>query len=185
MVESVSFTTCARCRHVSIEERYMTLSTFFLFECPDSGKTMSSFLGDKLGKAEAVLNWRDEDGCKKKTIGEKSTRISDFEKTNYLIIIVDRLVSYDGNLQILRRNVPLGEDVELQDRKGKSGLFTPIGIIHHKGEVIGNDTSGHYEADVLEKSSNQWFRTSDDMPPKKILRKNITEEGYIFLYKQV
>ena len=80
--------------------------------------------------------------------------------------------------------MPLGEDVELQDRKGKSGLFTPIGVIHHKGEVIGNDTCGHYEADVLKKSSNQWFRTSDDMPPKKILRNDITEQGYIFLYKK-
>ena len=168
MVESVSFTTCTLCKHVSIVDRNLNLSSFFLFECPESGMTMSSFLGNKLGKAEAVLDWRDEDGCNKITKGEKSTRISDLSKTNYLIIIVERLVSYNGNLKILRRKVPLGEDVELQDRKGKSGLFTPIGVIHHNGEVIGNDTRGHYEADVLEKSSNQWFRTSDDMPPKKI-----------------
>ena len=184
MVEYFSFTTCTLCKHVSIEDRNMSLSSFFLFECPNSGVTMSSFLGNKLGKAEAVFDWRDEDGCKKKTKGENSTRITDLSKTNYLIIIVERLVSYNGNLQILRRKVPLGEDVELQDRKGKSGLFTPFGVIHHKGEVIGNDTCGHYEADVLKKSSNQWFRTSDDMPPKKILRNDITEQGYIFLYKK-
>ena len=52
MVESVSFTTCTLCKHVSIVDRNLNLSSFFLFECPESGMTMSSFLGNKLGKAE-------------------------------------------------------------------------------------------------------------------------------------
>ena len=115
---------------------------------------------------------------------ENYTKITDVEKTNYLIFILDRLICIDGNLEIVTRKVPLGEDIRLKDTRGNSSRFTPICVIHHRGAVTGNDTSGHYEADVLDKSSNLWFRTSDDMPPQLVPKNDITEQGYIFLYKK-
>ena len=145
---------------------------------------MAEFVTKKLSKSETRTNWRDEDGCNKITTGENSTRITDIDNTAYLILILDRLISIDGNLEILTRKIPLRDNIVLQDNKGKSGLFKPISVIHHKGEVVGDTTCGHYEADVLDKVSNQWFRTSDDMHPRKLLKHNVTEQGYIFLYKK-
>ena len=56
----------------------------------------------------------------------------------------------------------------------------PIAIIHHSGQV----TWGHYQADVLDSKSNQWIRTSDDELPIKISESEITDQGYIYLFKK-
>ena len=47
-----------------------------------------------------------------------------------------------------------------------------------------NTTRGHYQADVLQKTTNKWFRTSDDQAPVEIGRKDLTERGYVFMYKK-
>ena len=72
----------------------------------------------------------------------------------------------------------------LEDMKGNTGLFAPIAVIHHRGEIYGNTTCGHYQADVLDSLSNHWIRTSDDEAPIMISKEEITEEGYIFLYRK-
>ena len=54
----------------------------------------------------------------------------------------------------------------------------------HIGDVQGNETSGHYKADVRNLDGN-WYRTSDDMMPQKIIENDVSDQGYIFLYKKV
>ena len=130
-------------------------------------------------------NWRDEDGCNKITMGRNSTRIKDVNKTENLIFIVDQLIKVDGNLEIVGNKVPLGAEIFLKDAEEKAATFTPIAVIHHSGQVANNTTHGHYRADVLDKKSNQWIRTSDEDNPVKISREEITEADYIFLYKKV
>ena len=76
------------------------------------------------------------------------------------------------------------EEIQLLDTDGRSAIFFPIAIIHHAGYVEGDDTGGHYQADVKNKSSNSWYRTSDNEPPEELHEKNLTQEGYIFLYKK-
>ena len=61
----------------------------------------------------------------------------------------------------------------------------PIAIIHHSGNVTGNTTEGHYQADVLDSHSQQWIRTSDDDLPVKIDMRSVTDQGYIYLYKKI
>ena len=185
VVETVSFTTCSDCNNESRQEHSMSGSTFFLFECPNENECMSSFIEKKLNTFETVENWKDEDGCQQRTIGKNSLRIKDISKTQNLIFTISRLINIGGNLEIVGRKVPLGGDILLHDVKGKSGIFTPIGVIHHSGEVIDNTTRGHYQADVLDRETNQWVRTSDDEPPMTISKRELTEEGYIFLYKRI
>merc|ERR1711940_512349 len=67
--------------------------------------------------------------------------------------------------------------------------FEPIAIIHHTGDTthaVGSDmgdTYGHYRADILDRESKEWIRTSDDEPAKKIGQNSVTKQGYIFLFK--
>ena len=180
-IDSISYTTCSVCSHVS-RQGEMSQSTYFLFECPSEDMSMSEYVDKKLNKYKPVFDWRDEDGCQRKVMGKNSTRIKKMDQTNFLIIILDRLISIDGNLEILQRRMTLGNNVLLHDIDGNSGLFKPIAVIHHSGEVIGNTTRGHYQADVLDKSSGHWFRTSDDELPQKINQEGVTDQGYIFLY---
>ena len=85
-------------------------------------------------------DWRDEDGCGKVTEGRNSTRIKDLNQVKNLLVILNRLVILNGNLVINRQNVSLGNDILLQDSNGTFAVFTPICVIHHSGEVIGNTT---------------------------------------------
>ena len=127
-------------------------------------------------------HWKDEDGCNRYTRGKNSLRIEDISKLRNLIVVLHRLIKVDGHIEIVHKKVPLGGEILIEDLHEKSGLFKPIAIIHHDGGVIGNTTRGHYRADVLNKNSKQWFRTSDDESPKLITRHEITKEGYIFPY---
>jgi hypothetical protein len=183
-VNSISFTTCTSCKHVSTQDHSMSESTFFLFEVP-TNNSMSSFIEENLNTFREVKNWRDEDGCKAKTVCRNRTRIKDMRNTDYLIFILSRLVKVDGHLEIINRMVPLGGDISLCDIDGVLGQFMPIAIIHHSGQVFGNTTRGHYQAYVLDNLTNQWNRTSDDEPPTQIERRDITDQGYIYLYKKI
>ena len=76
------------------------------------------------------------------------------------------------------------EKLHLIDANGKSANFSPLSIIYHIGDVVGNTTQGHFMADVRNKNTNSWFRTSDNDPPKPITENGLTKMGYIFLYKK-
>ena len=76
------------------------------------------------------------------------------------------------------------EEVLLMDMDGKLGKFTPLAIIHHSGNIRGQTTQGHYRADVKNKETKNWFRTSDNEPPESLSVNGLTKMGYIFLYKK-
>ena len=113
------------------------------------------------------------------------TLTKDINNTENLIFIIDRLIKVDGNLEIVGNKVPLGGEIFLKDAEEKAATFTPIAVIHHIGEVVQNRTQGHYRADILDKATNQWIRTSDDEYPVIISRDEITKAGYFYLYKKV
>ena len=53
------------------------------------------------------------------------------------------------------------------------------------GLVMGNTTRGHYQADLLDSITGKWVRTSDDELPVEISEMDVTDQGYIFLYKNI
>ena len=88
-----------------------------------------------------------------------------------------------GVLTINNKKIEVEPEVTIRGHDDKLVKFKPISVIHHIGHVIGNDTRGHYMADVLDVKSNRWFRTSDDEMPRPIT--GVTDNGYIFLLKRV
>ena len=99
------------------------------------------------------------------------------------MVIVERLLNVDGQLHINSRKVNVTESVNLPDSYGNSAKFVPIGIIHHTGVITsGQDTRGHYMADILHKQSGKWIRTSDDARPFPL--NEPTSNGYIFVLQK-
>ena len=159
-------------------------SIYFQYECPPENIQISTFIEQKLNGSEAVTGWRDESGCKQLTVGSSSTRLQDVKATVYLLFSLSRLIRVEGNLQIVDRKVKVGGSMTISDINGCRAAFSPISIIYHTGQVTGNTTSGHYQADVLDFTSNKWIRTSDDNLPVEISESTITDQGYIILYKK-
>ena len=119
-------------------------------------------------------------------MGKSSTRIANIEDTEYVVFVLKRLTVVQNNMEIIKTeiSVDVNDRVNLTDVNGRTAQFEPISIIHHIGHVIGNTTQGHYLADVKNKVTNSWFRTSDNAPPEDITEIGLTKMGYIFLYKK-
>ena len=80
--------------------------------------------------------------------------------------------------------VSTDEEVNILDSIGQTAQYQPIAIIHHIGDAIGDTTRGHFLADVKNKDTHKWFRTSDSDPPQDLTQSGLTKNGYIFLYKK-
>ena len=148
---------------------------------------MKEYLEGQLNGFEQLEDWRDENGCGKFGIGRKRTRLRNMDETDYIIFMLDRLQGFDDQLHIVNTKVTVHpeEEVNLIDKDKKVGKFLPIAIIHHSGSIIEQTTRGHYRADVKNKETETWFRTSDNDQPKELNLNSLTKLGYIFLYKKI
>ena len=84
----------------------------------------------------------------------------------------------------MNTSVEVDNDVVIVDSLRKSASFSPISVIEHQGNVSGTSVSGHYTADILDHSTNQWYRTSDSSLPRAISKEAVGRRSYIFLYKK-
>ena len=185
MANSVNSTTCSSCNNVSTPHQGMSENIFFVLDCPEENLPMSFLVDKKMNNFKTVRDWRDEDGCNKITTGKNKTRLQDIDSAEFLIFVLSRLIEVDGQMQIINSKIPVGGSVLLQDENNRYAVFKPIAIIHHSGLVMGNTTRGHYQADVLDSITGKWVRTSDDELPVEISEMDVTDQGYIFLYKNI
>ena len=185
-VKTLTMTECASCNHVSRQEVSGPASSIIELECPIVPVSMKHYVENKINGYEEYTGWRDEDGCGKVTVGKSSTRIASIEDTEYVVFVLKRLTVVQNNMEIIKTkiSVDVNDRINLIDVNGRTAQFDPISIIHHIGHVIGNTTQGHYLADVKNKYTNSWFRTSDNAPPVDITHSGLTKMGYIFLYKK-
>ena len=133
---------------------------------------------------QIVDEWRDEEGCGLKLGGQNCTKIVNVQESEFLIIVVKRMVNYGDGPKILRNNIPLGGDVEVEDLLSQTAHYRPLAVIFHIGEVEGSTAYGHYKADIRN-TNGKWYRTSDDMVPQQITEDEISEQGYIYLYQRM
>ena len=103
-----------------------------------------------------------------------------------VLLYYTRLIQVDNQLHIIQTEVSVNpeEEVMLCDKEGNVGKFLPMAIIHHSGNVHHQTTQGHFRADVKNKETGKWFRTSDNDQPKELAKGGLTKKGYIFLYKR-
>ena len=178
-----SYTECQSCQHKSSQSSQQE-HLFLEFECPVNGTHINDFIANKLNQPELVSDWRDEDGCNLRTLGNNYNKVSNVNESEFFIIVIQRLVNYGRGSQILRNKLPLGGDVQITDMQNQTAMYRPLAVIFHIGDVHGSDVSGHYKADVQNIDGN-WFRTSDNEIPRRISQRNVSDQGYIFLFKRL
>ena len=181
---TLTSTECSLCKNVSMQEVSGNESTLITLDCPDTSVSIKNYLEDKMNGSE-YQEWRDETGCGKLTQGKISTKITNVKNSKFLIVNLTRLIRIGQTLHIIDTEVNVyDEEVTIKDINGEAARFAPIAIIHHSGNVSRNQTQGHYRADVKNRISNTWYRTSDNDLPKKLSNQSLTRMGYIFLFKQ-
>ena len=64
--------------------------------------------------------------------------------------------------------------------------YEPLAVIEYRGHLNkAGDSQGHYICDVKCNSNNQWYRTNDNCKPKKLDMNEVSQYGYVFLYKRL
>ena len=69
-------------------------------------------------------------------------------------------------------------------QKNQRAIYKPLAVLYHLGDVKGKDAFGHYKTDILDLNGS-WFRTSDEDIPRKISERNVSDQGYIYLYRKI
>ena len=68
---------------------------------------------------------------------------------------------------------------------GNSKSFTPLAIVIIEGTLEDNQFKyGHYLAEVKNMETGYWFRTSDASKPKCLAGKELSDLGYLYLFKK-
>ena len=187
-VNTLTMTECVSCKNVSKQDFSNNASTMVKLECPSMHVpvSMKLYIEQKMNDSEQIDGWRDEDGCGQVTTGIKSEKIANIEEVEFIIFRVQRLIQVDQQQHIIRTEISVdpNEELNLVDSNGISAKFVPISIIHHRGNVVGTSTEGHFLADVKNQNTNSWYRTSDNDHPVDITHSGLTKMGYIFLYKK-
>ena len=157
---------------------------FLRLDCPLHSTPLHEMI-EQLNGQSVHRDWKCESVCKKVTGGKHFTKIVNVSTTTFLTTIVNRLIhDENGSLQILNTKCSVTDDVIITDSLGQSAVFSPIAVIHHTGIVTqGNDTRGHYRADVRSPATDEWFQTSDDQVPFQI--PSPSDQSYITIYKKI
>ena len=74
----------------------------------------------------------------------------------------------------------------LRDSTNETIKFEAVAVIEFQGSVSSSGHSqGHYICDIKERSTQQWFRTNDNNDPVSIEVDDVSQMGYVILYRKI
>ena len=188
-IKTITKTVCSSCNYESIQQaEFNSENTSISLTCPFSNVDFKAYVEEQMNQYEVVQGWKDQVGCGKISSGKVIKRIYNISERKYIVIIIHRLMRFGNSIEINNTEIRIQENVPicLVDQNGLSASFKLLGVVHHTGNVDGNNqTFGHYRADVYNKKSGNWFRTSDAQTPIKLPPNGITKDGYIYLLKKI
>ena len=179
------YTECRECGFPSIQENvnYRVVSHL---DIPPTGSSMADHVAKHLNRPTLAEGWRCVNDASHDTMGgDNYNKIKDINEVQFLVFVTERLKTTNGiDRWIDYREVEAGGHVQVVDSNGVNGTLGLIAVIHHvDGAVVGNDTRGHYMADILDPQTQQWFSTSDDQTPTLVNQPS--KRGYIYIYKKL
>ena len=72
-----------------------------------------------------------------------------------------------------------------RDSEGFQDWYEAISVIEYNGRLSPTgESEGHYTCDIKENISNIWFKTNDSRDPIQIRVSDVSEHGYVVLYKR-
>ena len=73
-----------------------------------------------------------------------------------------------------------------RDSTDKVSKFEAVSVIEFQGSVSSSGRSqGHYICDIKERSTQQWYRTNDNNHPVPIEVEDVSQMGYVILYRKL
>ena len=80
----------------------------------------------------------------------------------------------------------ISKDINFRDVNGCYDWYEAISVIEFDGTLSSTGHSeGHYRCDVKEVTSKCWFKTNDDRDPAPIEDSEVSQYGYVVLFKRI
>ena len=72
-----------------------------------------------------------------------------------------------------------------RDAEGSQVWYEAIAVIEYMGRLSQTgESDGHYICDIKESISNKWFRTNDNYTPIPIRTPDVSQNGYVILFRR-
>ena len=72
-----------------------------------------------------------------------------------------------------------------RDADGSQVWYEAISVIEYMGRLSQTgESEGHYICDIKESNSKTWFRTNDNCTPVQIGTSDVSQQGYVILFKR-
>ena len=144
-----------------------------------------------------------KDGCKQNNGAENRATLKNCKDTEFLIVMLRRVVQGEGGPEILQHTVNPGDALHIRysiqilsqpnfkidsyrDNSEETVQFNPVALIEHQGYMSeGGQTQGHYICDLQDKETGLWFRTNDNQKPVPISLNNVTNKPVVILYRKI
>ena len=178
---------CTACNQIS--EKTPEDELVNCIDCPDQNMKMDTLTHNFFNSPEILSYNHDQKdgGCGNAHEGHKSRRIDNIKEQEFIIFCVTRLKQELGKKQTINKTeLEVTATIEIIDRDNEDECvqFKPIAVITHLGNVDeGNETQGHFIADIFNIKTQKWVRTSDSDQPRNIEFSQISKTGYIYLYQ--
>ena len=178
---------CTACNQIS--EKPPEDELVNCIDCPDQNMKMDTLTHNFFNSPEILSYNHDQKdgGCGNAHEGHKSRRIDNIKEQEFIIFCVTRLKQELGKKQTINKTeLEVTATIEIIDRDNEDECvqFKPIAVITHLGNVDeGNETQGHFIADIFNIKTQKWVRTSDSDEPRNIEFSQISKTGYIYLYQ--
>ena len=183
---TITETECYHCGNISRQD-FPESDLVFRLSCPRFDMTMQDCISMHFQNFETLKDWKDEDGCQKKG-GRRRVKLYDLDQTEYLVVVLNRLERLpNGDPDIISSKISVNREskIKLMDINGNSKSFTPLAIVIIEGTLEDNQFKyGHYLAEVKNMETGYWFRTSDASKPKCLAGKELSDLGYLYLFKK-
>ena len=182
-----NYTICSNCHQMSRPDRTDNNEhIIFLLNCPSNPQKLSSLIRSSMNEPSEVTQWRHEEGCGQITTGWNYRKIENLTILKFLLVIVERVTELEnGRLQIIDTQIEVDGEFPVRDSQDREIFLRPVAIIHHTGRVNkgSRSTSGHYQTDILDADTDQWYQTSDEDLPLPVATPS--DQGYIIVLKRV
>ena len=184
-----TYTECRECGFISHPPNPNTFKSALFLDIPQRGLSMAEHVANHLNLPSIVQDgWRCSNDVTHDSLGCNSyVKLTDINEVQFLVFVTERLKSRMEGSKVVEwidyTEVEAGGHVQVVDSNGVSGTLGLIAVIHHWGVVVGNETSGHFMADILDPQTQQWFFTSDDQTPTLVNQPS--KRGYIYIYKRL
>ena len=166
-------TTCLSCGHSSFWDKEKLYTEHF---CPLQDGNLNTYLEFHSNQGETIEDltcYR----CKATGLNKQQLQIKTEESSLFFLVLLSRVeTNYSSKINAT-------DDLTLLDSNGHPRIYSPLGIIHHRGGISDrNYSSRHYMCDIRSKKDMKWYYTSDSSPAKQLRLEEVTKAGVVILY---